>query len=60
MTLMFQKDDLNEVSNTLNKAVNKCACYIFNILVIGDLNIDFSTSKMDTNNYLSDFIDTFV
>ena len=56
MTLMFQKDDLNEVSNTLNKAVNKCACYIFNILVIGD----FSTSKMDTNNYLSDFIDTFV
>ena len=40
----------NEVSNTLNKAVNKYD----NFLVTDDLDI-----KMDTNNYLSDFIDTF-
>ena len=45
----------NEVSNTLNKTVNKYDI----ILVTGDLNIDFSNSKMDTNNYLNDFIDTF-
>ena len=45
----------NEVSNTLDKAVNKYG----NILVTGDLNIDFSNIKMDTNNYLCDFIDTF-
>ena len=44
----------NKVSSTLNKSVNK-----YNILVTGDLNIDFSNSKMDANNYLSDFIDTF-
>ena len=36
----------NEVSNTLNKAVNK----FDNILVTGDLSIDFSNSKVDTNN----------
>ena len=40
----------NEVFNTLNKTVK---------LVTGDLNIDFSNSKMDTNSYLSDFIDNF-
>ena len=45
----------NEVSNALNKAVNKYD----NILVTGHLNIDFSDSKMDTNNYLGDFIDSF-
>ena len=45
----------NEVSNTLNKAVNKHD----NILITGDLYIDLSNSKMDTNNYLSDVIDTF-
>ena len=45
----------NEVSNTLNKAVNKYD----NILVTGDLNIDFSSVKMDTIDYLCDFIDTF-
>ena len=45
----------NEVSNTLSKAVNKYD----NILVTGDLNIDFSNIKMDTKNYLGDFIDTF-
>ena len=45
----------NEVSNTLNKAVNKYD----NILVTGDLSIDFSNCKMDKNNYLSVFIDTF-
>ena len=45
----------NEVSNTLNKTVNKYDI----ILVTGDLNINFSNSKMDTNNYLNDFIDTF-
>ena len=45
----------NEVSNTFNKAVNKYD----NILVTGDLNIYFSNSKMDANNYLNDFIDTF-
>ena len=45
----------NEVSNTLNQVINKYD----NILVTGDLNIDFSTSKMDTKNYLCDFIDTF-
>ena len=44
----------NEISNILNKAVNKYD----NILVTGDLNIDFSNIKMDTNNYLCDFIDT--
>ena len=47
--LMF----FNEVSNTLSKAVND------NILVTGDLNIDFSNRKMDTNNYLCEFIDIF-
>ena len=45
----------NELSNTLNKAVNKYD----DILVTDDLNIDFSNSNMDTNNYLSDFFDTF-
>ena len=45
----------NEVSNTLNKTVNKYD----NILVTGDLNVDFSNSKMAINNYLCDFIDTF-
>ena len=45
----------NEVSNTLNKAVNKYD----NILVTGDHNIDFFNIKMDTNNFLCDFIDTF-
>ena len=45
----------NEVSNNLNKAVNKYD----NILVTDDLNIDFFNIKMDTNNYLCDFIDTF-
>ena len=45
----------NEVSNTLNKAVNKYD----NVLVTGDLNINFSNSKMDTNNYLCDFTDIF-
>ena len=37
----------NEVFNTLNKRVNKYD----NILINGDLNIDFSNIKMDTNNY---------
>ena len=46
---------LNEVSHTLNKAVTKNG----NILVTGDLNIVFSNSKMDTNNYLYYFIDIF-
>ena len=45
----------NEVSSTLNKVVNKYD----NILVAVDLNIDFSNSKMDTNNYLSDFFFNF-
>ena len=45
----------NEVSNNLNKAVNKYD----NILITGDLNIDFSNIKMDTNNYLCDFSGTF-
>ena len=45
----------NEVSNNLNKAVNKYD----NILVTDDLNIDLFNIKMDTNNYLCDFIDTF-
>ena len=45
----------NEVSKNLNKAINEYD----NILVTSDLNIDFSNSKMDTNNYLSDFFDTF-
>ena len=45
----------NEVSKNLNKAINEYD----NILVTSDLNIDFSNSKMDTNNYLSDFLDTF-
>ena len=45
----------NEVSNTFHKAVSKCD----NILVTGDLAIDFSNSKMDTNNYLSGFNNTF-
>ena len=45
----------NEVSNNLNKAVNKYD----NILVTDDLNIDFFNIKMDANNYLCDFIDTF-
>ena len=45
----------NEVSKTLNKAVNKYD----NNLLTGNFNIDFSNSKTDTNNYLSDFIDTF-
>ena len=45
----------NEVSNTLDKAVKKYD----NILVTGDLNIDFSISNMDTNTYLGDFFDTF-
>ena len=45
----------NEVSNILNKTVNKYD----NILVTGDLNVDFSNSKMAINNYLCDFIDTF-
>ena len=45
----------NEFSKTLNKAVNKYD----NNLVTGNFNIDFSNSKTDTNNYLSDFIDTF-
>ena len=43
----------NEVSNTLSKAVND------NILVTSDFNIDFSNSKMDANNYLCEFIDSF-
>ena len=47
--------NFNEVSKTLNKAVNKYD----NNLVTGNFNIDFSNSKTDTNNYLSDFIDTF-
>lgn len=45
----------NEFSNTLKKAVNKYD----KILVTGDRKIDFSNSKMDTNNYLSDFTDRF-
>ena len=45
----------NEVSNNLNKAVNKYD----NILVTDDLNIDFFNIKMDANNYLCDFIDAF-
>ena len=36
----------NEFSNTLKKAVNKYD----KILVTGDRKIDFSNSKMDTNN----------
>ena len=45
----------NEVSNTLNQTVNTHD----NIIVTGDVNIDFSDSKMDTNNYLGDIIDNF-
>ena len=45
----------NEVSNTLNQTVNTHD----NIIVTGDVNIDFSDSKMDKNNYLSDIIDNF-
>ena len=37
---------INEFSNTLKKAVNKYD----KILVTGDRKIDFSNSKMDTNN----------
>ena len=44
-----------EVSNTLNKTVNKYD----NILVTGDLNVDFCNSKIYIYNYLCDFIDTF-
>ena len=45
----------NEVSNTLNQTVNTHD----NIIVTGDVNIDFSDSKMDKNNYLGDIIDNF-
>ena len=45
----------NELNNTLSKAMNSYE----NILVIGDLNIDVSNPEKDTNNLLSDFIDTF-
>ena len=45
----------NEVSNTLNQIVNTHD----NIIVTGDVNIDFSDSKMDKNNYLGDIIDNF-
>ena len=45
----------NEVSNNLNKAVNKYD----NILVTDDLNIDFFNIKMDANNYLCACIDAF-
>ena len=45
----------NKVSNTHNKTANKYD----KVLVTSDLNIDFCNSKMDTNNYLSDFIDSF-
>ena len=45
----------NEVSNTLNQTVNTHD----NIIVTGDVNIDFSDSKMDTNNYLGGIIDHF-
>ena len=30
-----------------------------NTLITSNLNIDFSNSKMEANNYLCDFIDTF-
>ena len=45
-------DELNE---TLDKAVNKYD----NIFLAGDLNIDTRDKSKDTNNYLSDFMDTF-
>lgn len=45
----------NEISNTLNKALN----LYDNILVTGDLNIDFCNDIKDTNNFLNDLIDTF-
>ena len=41
--------------NEVNKAVNKYD----NILITGDLNTYFSNSKIDINNCLSNFIDTF-
>ena len=45
-------DELNE---TLDKAVSKYD----NIFLAGDLNIDTRDKSKDTNNYLSDFMDTF-
>lgn len=45
----------DELTSTLNQGVNNYD----NIILSGDLNIDLLNKQKDTNNYLSDFMDTF-
>ena len=46
----------NELNETLSKAVNSYE----SLIMIGDLNIDVSDPVKGGNNYLSDFVDTFL
>ena len=44
--------------NELNISLNQCVNKYYNIIVMGDLNIDISKKK-DSNSFLSDLCDTF-
>ena len=46
----------NELNEALSKAVNSYR----DIIVVGDLNIDATDPDKGRNNYLSDFVDTFL